>query len=110
MKKSTKNKHPSVNNLRGKIMNAPAKSIGELLDDSNKGLIGFGYRQIKSSAEEAAKLHGCEWAKKYPATAEAIQLRQRLRDLVLSYVPKTHSNRDVVWQRYRQYALKFCGL
>lgn len=91
------------------IMNAPAKTIGELLDDSNKGLIGFGYRQIKCSAEEAAKFHGCEWAKKYPATAEAIQLRQRLRDLVLSYVPKTHSNRDVVWQRYRQYALKYCG-
>lgn len=90
-------------------MNDQKNAIGELLDSNNKGFIGFGDRQIKCSAEEAAKLYGCEWAKKYPATREAFELRSKIRDLVMSHVPSNHSNKDVVWQRYRQYALKFCS-
>jgi len=40
---------------------------------------------------------------------ESIKLRQRLRDLVMASTPATHSNRDVVWQRFRQYAIKSCA-
>lgn len=90
-------------------MNYTSDAISELLDSNNKGLIGFGYRQIKCSAEQAARQYGCEWAKRFPTTSEAAILKQQLRDLVMSHVPSNHSNKDVVWQRYRQYALKFCG-
>jgi len=84
-------------------------TINELLDHGNNGFVGFGYKQIKCSAEIAAQQYGCEWAKKYPSTQEAIELKENIRRIVLSQTPSTHSNKDVVWQRFRQYALKYCG-
>ncbi len=90
-------------------MDDASNTIRELLDSNNKGLIGFGSRQIKCSAEQAAKIYGCEWAKKFPATQEAFILKQNIRAMVMSNTPSNHSNKDVVWQRFRQYALKFCG-
>ncbi len=84
-------------------------TINELLDPGKNCFVGFGYKQIKLSAELAAKQYGCEWAKKYPSTPEMIELKEKIRRIVLSQTPSTHSNRDVVWQRFRQYALKYCG-
>lgn len=90
-------------------MNPSKSEISRMLGADGKGFSGFGYRQIKSSAELAAKLFGCEWARKIPSTPEATALKQEMRDLVMSQVPQGHSNKDVVWQRYRQYALNACG-
>ena len=84
-------------------------TINELLDPGKNGFLGFGYKQLKTSAELAAQEYGCEWAMKYPSTQEAIEIKEKLRRIVLSQTPSTHSNKDVVWQRFRQYALKYCG-
>ena len=84
-------------------------TINELLDPGKNGFVGFGYKQLKTSAELAAKEYGCEWAMKYPSTQEAIEIKEKLRRIVLSQTPSTHSNKDVVLQRFRQYALKYCG-
>jgi len=89
-------------------MNANLNAIGNLLDSTNKGSIGFGHRSIKSFAEEIVRTYGSEWAKKYPSNQEAILLKMQIRDLVFSYVPSSHSNRDVVWLRCRKYALQCC--
>jgi len=90
-------------------MDYASNNISSLIDFNHKGLVGFGYGQIKFSAEQAALQYGCEWAKKYPRTREAFELRHQIRSIVMSHVPSDHSNKDVVWQRFRQYALKFCG-
>jgi hypothetical protein len=82
-------------------------SISALLDQGSNGFVGFGYGQIKSAAESFAKAYGCEWAKKYPSTQEAVILRGRIRDFVISKTPDNHSNKDVVWQRFRRYALDY---
>ncbi len=79
----------------------------ESLNTRGIGPVGFGHGQLKYSAEIAASLYGCEWAYKNPSSFESNKLRQRLRDLVLSNTPIGHSNKDVVWQRFRQYAIKF---
>lgn len=84
-------------------------TINELLDPGKNGFVGFGYKQIKSSAELAAQQYGYEWAQKYPSTPEMIELKEKIRRIVLSQTPSTHSNKDVVWQRFRQYALRYCG-
>lgn len=84
-------------------------TINELLDPGKNGFVGFGYKQLKTSAELAAQEYGCEWAMKYPSTQEAIEIKEKIRRIVLSQTPSTHSNKDVVWQRFRQYALKYCG-
>jgi hypothetical protein len=91
------------------IMENSLNTINELLDPGKNGFVGFGYKQIRSSAELAAQKYGCEWAKKYPPTQEMIELKEKIRRIVLSQTPRTHSNKDVVWQRFRQYALKYCG-
>jgi len=62
---------------------------------------------LKYSAQIAASLYGCEWANKNPSSLESIKLRRRLRDMVMASTPTGHSNRDVVWQRFRQYAIQF---
>ena len=81
----------------------------ESLNTRGIGPVGFGHGQLKYSAEIAASLYGCEWAYKNPSSLESNKLRQRLRDLVLSNTPTGHSNKDVVWQRFRQYAIKSCS-
>jgi hypothetical protein len=81
--------------------------LQESLNTKNFGPVGFGHGQLKYSAEIAASLYGCEWANKNPSSLENINLKIRLRDLVLSNTPVGHSNRDVVWQRFRQYAIRF---
>jgi hypothetical protein len=96
-------------NLKEPKMDNSFTSISALLDHGNNGFIGFGYGQIKSSAEYFAKAHGCEWAKKYPSTQEAEILRRKIRNIVISKTPENHSNKDVVWKRFRQYALEYCG-
>jgi len=84
-------------------------SISELLDRGKNTFVGFGYKQIKNSAEFVAKNHGCEWARKCPPTQEAAVMKIRIRDIVMSSIPKNYSNKDVVWQRFRQYALDYCN-
>lgn len=84
-------------------------TISDLLNPGKSGLVGFGYKQLKASAELAAQEYGCEWAMKHPITQEAIELNKKFRRIVLSQTPSTHSNKYVVWQRFRQYALKYCG-
>lgn len=81
----------------------------ESLSTNGISPIGFGHGQLKYSAEIAASLYGCEWAYKNPKSLVSIKLRRRLRDLVLSSTPAGHSNKDVVWQRFRQYAIQFCS-
>lgn len=81
----------------------------ESLSTNGIGPVGFGHGQLKYSAEIAASLYGCEWAYKNPRSLESIKLRRRLRDLVLSFTPAGHSNKDVVWQRFRKYAIQFCS-
>jgi hypothetical protein len=83
--------------------------LQESLSVKEFGYIGFGYRQLKYAAFIAARLYGDDWAYKNPSSLESIKLRQRLRDLVMASTPATHSNRDVVWQRFRQYAIKSCA-
>ena len=83
--------------------------LHESLNTKSFGPIGFGHGQLKYSAEIAASLYGCEWAYKNPKSLESIKLKLRLRDLVLSNTPVGHSNKDVVWQRFRQYAIKSCS-
>ncbi len=90
-------------------MDYSPNEISRLLDVSNRDFIGFGYGAIKYSAEYTAKIYGCDWAMRFPTTREAVILKQQIRDLVMSHIPKNHSNKDVVWQRYRQYAIKFCS-
>ena len=85
------------------------ENLDELFDPRNTGFVGFGYKEIKSSAELAAQRYGCEWAKKFPSTKEARQLKGRIRRIVYLKTPVGHSNKYVVWQRYRQYALEFSG-
>jgi len=87
-------------------MNEKLTVIGTLLDTNNKGLIGFGHRSIKSFAEQIVRVYGAEWARKHPPNEEAVQLKMQIRDLVMSHVPPSHSNRDVVWLRCRKYALQ----
>ena len=83
--------------------------LQESLSVKEFGYVGFGYRQLKYAAFIAARLYGDDWAYKNPSSIESIKLRQRLRDLVMASTPATHSNRDVVWQRFRQYAIKSCS-
>ena len=83
--------------------------LRESLSTKGIGPVGFGHGQLKYSAEIAASLYGCEWAYKNPKSLESIKLKRRLRDLVLSNTPAGHSNKDVVWQRFRQYAIKSCS-
>ena len=83
--------------------------LQESLNTKAIGPVGFGHGQLKYSAEIAASLYGCEWAYKNPKSLESIKLKRRLRDLVLSNTPAGHSNKDVVWQRFRQYAIKSCS-
>jgi len=83
--------------------------LQESLSVKEFGYVGFGYRQLKYAAFIAARLYGDDWAYKNPSSLESIKLRQRLRDMVMASTPATHSNRDVVWQRFRQYALKSCA-
>ena len=83
--------------------------LQESLNTKGFGPVGFGHGQLKYSAQIAATLYGCEWACKNPKSLESIKLKQRLRDLVMASTPATHSNRDVVWQRFRQYAIKSCA-
>lgn len=90
-------------------MDNSLSTINELLDPGKNGFLGFGYKQLKTSAELAAQEYGCEWAMKYPSTQEAIEIKEKLRRFVVSQTPSTDSNKDVVWQRFRQYALKYCG-
>ena len=81
--------------------------LQESLNTKGIGPVGFGHGQIKYSAEIAVSLYGCEWAYKNPKSLESIKLKQYLRDLVISNIPAGHSNKDVVWQRFRQYAIQF---
>jgi hypothetical protein len=90
-------------------MDDPLTSVSALLDHGDNGLISFGYKQIKLSAEFAAKTYGCDWARKQPSTHEAEILKRKIRAIVISKTPSAHSNKDVVWQRFRQYALKYYG-
>ena len=83
--------------------------LHESLNTKSFGPIGFGHGQLKYSAEIAASLYGCNWACKNPSSLESIKLRRRLRDMVMASTPPGHSNRDVVWQRFRQYAIKSCS-
>ena len=83
--------------------------LQESLNTNGIGPVGFGHGQLKYSAEIAASLYGCEWAYRNPKSLESIKLRRRLRDLVFSNTPAGHSNRDVVWQRFRQYAIQYCS-
>jgi len=83
--------------------------LQESLNTRGIGPVGFGYGQLKYAAEIAAKLYGCEWAYKNPRSLESKKLRQRLRYLVLSNIPAGHSNKDVVWQRFRQYVIKYAS-
>jgi hypothetical protein len=79
--------------------------LAEFLDPKNPGYIGFGYGQLKKTALRAAALFGVEWANKNPRSADAIALRQELRNLIMAFTPKSHSNKYVVWQRFCRYAL-----
>ena len=81
--------------------------LQESLNVKEFGYVGFGYRQLKYAAFIAARLYGDDWAYKNPSSLESIKLRQRLRDMVMASTPPGHSNRDVVWQRFRQYAIQF---
>jgi len=83
--------------------------LQESLNTKGFGPVGFGHGQLKYSAEIAARLYGDDWAHKNPSSLESIKLRQRLRDMVMASTPPTHSNKDVVWQRFRQYAIKSCA-
>ena len=83
--------------------------LQESLNTNGAGHVGFGHGQLKYSAAIAASLYGCEWAYKNPKSLESTKLKRRLRDLVLSNTPAGHSNKDVVWQRFRQYAIQFCS-
>ncbi len=83
--------------------------LQESLDTRGVGPVGFAHGQLKYSAEIAANLYGCEWAHKHPNSLESIKLKQRLRDMVFSNTPAGHSNKDVVWQRFRQYAIQYCS-
>ena len=83
-------------------------SINNRLDPGVTGFVRFRYNQIKLSAELAAQKFGCEWAEKFPQTQEMIELKEKIRRIVLSQTPDSHSNRDVVWQRFRKYALNYC--
>jgi hypothetical protein len=81
--------------------------LQESINTKSFGPIGFGHGQLKYSAEIAASLYGCEWAYKNPSSLESIKLRWRLRNMVMASTPPGHSNKDVVWQRFRQYAIQF---
>ena len=83
--------------------------LQESLNTNRIAPVGFGHGQLKYSAEIAARLYGCEWAYKNPKSLESIKLKQRIRDLVFANIPLGHSNRDVVWQRFKQYAIKSCS-
>lgn len=90
-------------------MDDPFTSVSALLEHGSNRLVGFGYKQIKLSAEFVAKTYGCDWARKYPPTHDAEILKRKIRAIVISQTPSAHSNKDVVWQRFRQYALRYCG-
>jgi hypothetical protein len=109
MRKAEKFLSTLTTHMRYTIVENTLNAINELLDHGKNGFLGFGHGQIKSSAELAAQKYGCEWAERYPSTKEAIQLREKLRIIVISQTPSTHSNRDMVWQRFRLYALKHYG-
>ena len=66
----------------------------------------MGYGGLKHAAEMATSIYGCDWAHKYPVTLEALDIKNKLRILVISNISKDHSNKDVVWQRFRKYALQ----
>ena len=76
------------------------------LTTNERKYLGFGYRQLKDAACVAAQIYGSRWAYKYPEAIEDIYLSKQLRNLVMASIPKGHSNRDVVWQRFKQYAIK----
>ena len=90
-------------------MIASEQHLQESLNTKGIGPVGFGYGQLKYAAFIAARLYGDDWAYKSPSSLESIKLKQRLRDMVLASTPPGHSNRDVVWQRFRQYAIKSCS-
>ncbi len=81
------------------------KAIENALDVSQKGSMGFGYGQLKRAAIIAAQQYGTDWARKAPPSRDAFHLRQQLRQIVLTSIHETHSNKDVVWQRFCNYAL-----
>lgn len=77
------------------------------LNVSPTGFVGFAHGQLKQAAQIAAAVYGCDWAQKDPVTLESIELKRKLRNMVITSTPSGHSNKDVVWQRFRQYALKY---
>lgn len=88
-------------------MNYTEEHLRESFNVIQYGPVGFGHGQLKHAAEMAATMYGCEWAYGNPSSLESIKLKKKLRDLVISNTPSSHSNKDVVWQRFRGYAIKF---
>ena len=78
----------------------------DLLVLMNKKCERMEYGGLKHAAEMATSIYGCDWAHKYPVTLEALDIKNKLRILVISNISKDHSNKDVVWQRFRKYALQ----
>ncbi len=86
------------------------KQLHNALITGEQRYLGFGYRQLKDAACIAAQLYGSRWACKNPISIEDVHLSKQLRNLVMASIPNGHSNRDVVWQRFKQYALEYSKL
>ena len=86
------------------------KKLYNALITGEQRYLGFGYRQIKDAACIAAQLYGSRWAYKNPRSIEDVHLSKQLRHLVMTSIPDGHSNRDVVWQRFKQYAIEYAKL
>jgi len=65
------------------------------------------YGRVKLAAQRVAEKYGCEWAKSHTHKLESIKLGRKIRASLMQRIPRRHSNKSVVWSRFKKYAVEW---
>lgn len=83
--------------------------IQQLMAVPEQGLKAYAHGQIKHAATRAIELLGHEWTRQtriYEESNQTGQIRRKLKAIVLASAQGWHSNKDIVWSRFRGYAVE----
>lgn len=78
--------------------------LKRLLTLHHQGSRGYGF--LRKAAEHAIAMYGTAWLHEPTAGSRESKIRDKLQQLVFQTTPKSHSNRSVVWRRFKDYALE----
>lgn len=78
--------------------------LKRLLTLHHQGSRGYGF--LRTAAERAIAMYGTAWLHEPTAGSRESKIRDKLQQLVFQTTPKSHSNRSVVWRRFKDYALE----